>query len=109
MQLNDPCLPSGDVAIRRDASSLGNGAFSPNPFSESFATRATVKWVNGDRTSGGYGSTGTAHRLVSDNAIFDSGTLAPGAAYSFTFAAAGMYPYHCSIHPTMVGTITITP
>ena len=30
-----------------------------------------------------------------------------GDTYSFTFTAAGTYPYHCSIHPNMVGTIVI--
>ncbi len=106
----EPMLPVGDVTIVLDASTKGSGAFSPNPFTESFATRAEVTWVNGDRTTGGYGgSSGTTHRLVSDTQLFDSGVFAPGTSYSFTFAAAGTYAYHCSIHPTMVGTITITP
>ena len=106
----EPSLPNGDVAIVLNASTLGAGAFSPATFSESFGTRATVIWVNADRTSNGYGSTtGTTHHLVSDTGVFDSGSLAPGRAYSFTFAGNGTYTYHCSIHPTMVGTITITP
>ena len=106
----EPALPSGDVTIVLDASTKGSGAFSPNPFTESFATRAEVIWVNADRTSGGYGgSTGTTHRLVSDAGLFDSGTFAPGTSFSFTFAASGSYTYHCTIHPTMVGTITLTP
>jgi plastocyanin len=28
--------------------------------------------------------------------------------YSHTFAKAGSFPYHCSIHPAMHGTITVT-
>ena len=30
-------------------------------------------------------------------------------AYSFTFTGAGSIAYHCSIHPSMTGTITVTP
>ncbi len=106
----EPGLPAGDVSIVLNASSKGNAAFSPNPFSESFATRAEVMWVNADRTSNGYGgSSGTTHHLISDTGLFDSGLLAPGTSYSFTFPANGSYAYHCSIHPTMVGTITINP
>jgi plastocyanin len=102
--------PAGDVHIVLDASSKGGNAFAPNPFSESLAVKGSVKWVNLDIGSGGYGgSTGVAHHIVSNTGLFDSGTLAPGASYTFTFAAAGSYPYHCSIHPTMTGTITINP
>ncbi|HTZ41834.1 MAG TPA: plastocyanin/azurin family copper-binding protein [Candidatus Omnitrophota bacterium] len=30
-----------------------------------------------------------------------------GGTYSHTFAAAGTYSYHCSIHPSMKGTIIV--
>lgn len=108
---NTTMVPSGDVTIKQDASTLGGNAFTPNPFSESIAVKATVKWVNGDVGSGGYGgSTGVSHHLVSNTlGVFDTGVIGPGSTHTVTFAAAGSYPYHCSIHPTMVGTITITP
>ena len=99
-----------DIRIVLNASTKGSAAFSPNPFSVSFAKQATVTWGNADRTSGGYGgSTGTTHHLVSDTGLFDSGSLAPRSTYSFTFAGPGTYTYHCSLHPSMVGTVTITP
>ncbi len=104
-----PSLPSGDVSIVLNASTAGAAAFSPNPFSESFATRAKVIWVNADLMSDGYGTSGTTHHLVSDTGVFDSGVFAPGTTFTFTFPASGTYAYHCSIHPTMVGTITVTP
>ncbi len=31
-----------------------------------------------------------------------------GAKYSHMFAKPGTYPYHCKIHPSMKGTITVT-
>jgi len=34
--------------------------------------------------------------------------LAPGASGGISFSAAGTYPFHCSVHPTMKGTIEIS-
>ena len=31
-----------------------------------------------------------------------------GESEFHTLAAPGSYPYHCSIHPTMKGTVTVT-
>lgn len=98
------------MTIVPNASTLTTTAFSPNPFSESLAARSKVTWVNGDVVASGYGgTTGTSHHLVSDTGLFDSGVMAAGGSYTFTFAASGSYNYHCSIHPGMVGTITIAP
>ena len=35
--------------------------------------------------------------------------MGDGETFTFTFTTAGVYPYHCTIHPTMVGTITVNP
>ena len=86
---------------------MTTGAFTPNPFSKSLATSGKVTWFNND-FGGAYGG-GTQHHLVSDNGVFDLGAQNPQQTASFTFTAAGTYPYHCAIHPNMVGTITITP
>ena len=89
-----------DVTIVTGASTKGAAAFSPNPFTESIATRSEVIWANND---------GTTHHIVSDEPLFDSGNMGNGETYTFTFTAAGTYTYHCSIHPAMVGTIVIDP
>ncbi|MEO7002339.1 MAG: plastocyanin/azurin family copper-binding protein [Ktedonobacterales bacterium] len=62
----------------------------------------TVEWVNKDLTE---------HTTTSDSgdpASWDSGMLGQNATFSLTFTKAGTYTYHCSIHPTMMGTITAT-
>ena len=49
----------------------------------------------------------TDHTVTADSGLFGGGSLAPGAAFSHTFRAAGTFRYHCSIHTYMTGTITV--
>ena len=37
----------------------------------------------------------------------DSGDLTTGAQYSHTFNTAGTFNYHCSIHTSMTGSVTV--
>lgn len=48
------------------------------------------------------------HTWSSDDGAFDSGSIAPGAAFEFTFTEAGTFAYHCNFHPSMTGSITVT-
>lgn len=38
----------------------------------------------------------------------NSANLAQGGSYAHTFANAGTYSYHCAIHTSMTGTVTIS-
>jgi plastocyanin len=58
----------------------------------------TVAWVNKD---------GEPHTVVSADGLFRSAALDENDAFKFTFAKPGTYKYVCSIHPRMVGTITV--
>jgi plastocyanin len=58
----------------------------------------TVTWVNQDSPQ---------HDVVADNGEFKSNLFDKGGTFSFTFTKAGTYPYHCSIHPGMVGTVVV--
>lgn len=76
----------------------GPQAFSPNP--ASVPVGQTVRFVNNDSTT---------HHIVQDGGAFDVGNLAPGASSApVTITSAGSIPYHCTIHPDMVGSITGT-
>ena len=37
----------------------------------------------------------------------DSPTSAAGRMFVITFAAPGSFPYHCTVHPSMTGAITV--
>jgi plastocyanin len=102
---------SVDVRIVKGAATRGASAFSPSPFAISLASQTQIRWSNDDVTgSSAYGATGITHRLVSnDGTTFDSGNILPGGTFLVTVSAAGSMGYHCSIHPSMTGTLTINP
>ena len=56
----------------------------------------TVEWKNDDITP---------HSATS--ATFDSGSIASDAAWRHTFTQAGSFPYMCTFHPEMKGTVII--
>jgi plastocyanin len=58
----------------------------------------TVTWVNQDAPQ---------HDVVADNGEFKSQLFDKGQSFSYTFTKAGTYPYHCSIHPGMTGTVIV--
>jgi plastocyanin len=96
----DPPPLDQDVAIVSGASTLGATAYDPNPFTISLAVQATVEWRNLD---------GVNHTVTADDASFSSADITPTASYSKIFTSPGTYPYHCAIHPGMVGSIVVTP
>lgn len=57
-----------------------------------------VKWTNYDTM---------IHTVTSDNNLFDSGAIAQGQSWSFTFNTIGDFPYHCIPHPFMTGVIHV--
>jgi len=78
---------------------IKNFAFSPADLT--IKTGTTVTWVNQD---------GAPHQIASDSGTpvaFNSDALANGASYQFTFTQPGIYTYHCTIHPSMKGMISV--
>ena len=72
-----------------------NGAqsFSPNP--ATVPAGAPVVWHNSDTV---------VHRVVLDEGRFDTGNIGPGR-FSAQMTLPALGGYHCSIHPSMVGTL----
>ncbi len=77
---------------------ISNMAF--GPASITVKKGATVTWTNKDSI---------AHTVTGDSQDGPaSKSLANGDTYSFTFNSAGTFKYHCSIHSSMTGTVTVT-
>lgn len=58
----------------------------------------TVKWYNNDNVP---------HTVTAVDNSFDSGNINAGQAFVHTFTKPGKYPYICSYHPWMSGTVTV--
>ncbi len=91
-----PPPAAGTVSIVRGASTMGAQAYNPNPITITAGT--TVTWTNNDTV---------AHTSTADGGAFDSGSIAPGDTFRFTFPSAGNFQYHCTIHPGMVASIVV--
>ena len=88
--------PTTGTTTSGDTISISNFTFVPGTLTVSAGT--TVTWTNNDST---------AHIVASDTGVFVSGNLSQNAVFSYTFNNAGTYPYHCSIHTYMTGTIIV--
>ena len=100
---------NAQVSIVPGASTLTDTAFSPN--SIEVTVGQTVVWTNDDSafhtvTSGTAGATDVGKE-------FDSGLTGPtaltskGKTFEHTFDRIGDYPYFCTLHPAMVGTVIV--
>lgn len=71
-----------------------------NQGTKSVTVGSSVKWVWGDTSR---------HDVQSTNPDFNNSSLMTGLglAYEFNFTKAGSYPYFCSLHKGMVGTIEV--
>jgi len=76
--------------------SIVNMSFSPAALTVTVGT--TVTWTNNDNMT---------HTVTSDTSAFDSGNLTVGSKFTKVFSVAGTYEYHCTIHPTMKGSIVV--
>jgi plastocyanin len=72
--------------------------FAFQPQTRTIAPGDTVTWTN---------TGGQDHTTTSNTAVWDSGTLGPAATFGFTFNQVGSFPYHCTFHSGMTGTIVV--
>jgi plastocyanin len=93
--------PTGTATAAADVTVTINGmagaqSYSPNP--QSLKVGQTVSWRNADNVA--HTATGTG---------LDTGSIAPGATSApKPMSTAGTLSYHCSFHPTMVGTLNVS-
>ena len=78
---------------------IKNFAFSPQTLTVKAGTNVT--WTNSDSAPHTVTSTDGPSTSASPTGLFDSGQLASGATFSFTFTRAGTYYYECTIHASM--------
>ena len=72
--------------------------FDFSPMAVTAPVGASVTWKNLDPEP---------HTVTSDVGLFHSGALDQDESFTYRFDKAGVYHYVCSIHPRMMGSITI--
>jgi plastocyanin len=86
--------PAADVTITINGMA-GSNSYSPDP--ASVKVGQTVSWRNADSIA--HTATGTG---------FDTGSIAAGATSKpILFSSAGSIQYHCTFHPSMVGSLNV--
>jgi plastocyanin len=87
------------VSIVPDAgTNTSSKGFSPDNIVVVLGVNNTLVWTNNDISP---------HTVTANDGSFNSGNLAPGQSYTYTFTAPGTYAYHCTYHPWMVATVTV--
>ena len=88
-----PSTPAANVLVITITGVNGAQSFSPNP--STAPPGQAIVWRNTDAVT---------HRVVFDDGEIDTGNIPPGGA-TRTLPLVEPGGYHCSIHPSMVGTI----
>jgi plastocyanin len=95
-----PAAAGGGCTTSSEAGTVSVGIenFAFAPADVTAAVDETITWTNSDSAP---------HTATLDDGACDTGNIAQDASAGLVFDAAGTYPYHCAIHPNMMGTITI--
>lgn len=72
--------------------------FAYNPASITVQVGDTVTWTNQDAVP---------HTVTADDGSFDQPLNASGGTATITFTKPGTFTYHCTIHPSMHGTVVV--
>jgi len=91
VKANAQQAPGKAVEIKID-----NFSFAPGTLTVAAGT--TVTWTNQDDIP---------HTAVSTDGVFKSKVMDTDEKFSYTFTKPGTFPYFCSIHPKMTGTIVV--
>jgi len=76
-----------------------NGSYGFNPAVLAVKVGTTITWKN---------MSSAPHTVTSDDGqTFDSGNVAVGGSFHFTFTTVGTFSYHCNIHPYMRATMIV--
>lgn len=89
--------PGGNQTLPEvNAVTISGFRFTPAGIQISAGTNVT--WTNEDNVM---------HTVTFDNGMFSSPSMQHGGSVSYVFNTPGVYTYHCSIHPSMTGSVTV--
>jgi plastocyanin len=73
-------------------------SFSFKPTPVTISAGSAITWTNQDAAQ---------HTILSDTGVFQSAALDTNGKFTTKLDTPGTYAYHCSIHPSMKGTIVV--
>ena len=86
------------LIVEDDPNNAATWRFEPVDITVPAGTTVTWEWRADDE-----------HSATADNGAFDSGVKrGRGTTWSFLFANRGEFPYSCTPHPFMIGTVKVT-
>lgn len=91
-----PSAPAPAEGAATFRAGMRNFAYTPGRIEVTAGT--TVEWKNEDAM---------AHTVTAADGSFDSGAVEPGAVWRRTFDTPGTYPFACTPHPFMQGTVVV--
>lgn len=89
--------PPAPLAVASGGSTVTMADFSYSPATITVSPGDTVTWTNAGPAE--------PHTATGDG--FDTGEVAVGSSGSATFAQPGTFPYVCTLHPQMTGTVEV--
>lgn len=88
-----PLAPATGPVVRVDIRD-----FEYSPARVEVAAGTTVEFTNRGQL---------VHTATADDGTWDSGAIEPGWVWRYTFGSPGTFPYHCTPHPFMQGTVVV--
>jgi plastocyanin len=86
------------MILEEDPNNASTWRFEPADITVPAGTTVTWEWRGQDE-----------HSATADNGAFDSGVKrGSGHTWSFRFAGRGDFPYSCTPHPFMIGSVKVT-
>ena len=97
---SNPVAPGGGADVTIDiVADMGSGAFGSSPVTVNKGQ--TVAWRN---------TRATTHTATADGGAWDTQGISPSSTSApIQMNTAGSFPYHCSLHPSMVATLVVNP
>ena len=87
---------AADVTVTIQGDNAGN-SYAPNPVT--MRVGQTIAWRNADAIT---------HTATQNAGAFNTGSISAGATSAATMmSTAGTFAYHCTIHPGMVGAVSV--
>ena len=98
-QVPPTTLPAAQSpAVSGNEVKINISGFKFDPAAVTVKAGTAITWTNLDSAN---------HTVTGDDGSWTSAELANGATFSFTFNKVGTYTYHCNIHTSMKGSITV--